>query len=174
MTNVVPIGTASPKEPPPVDTLRMLQMLRKLHFASFINTDALWLGTQVLQRMAEHKTDTVAITPRQAMNTYVVARGNIIAGQPSKSPEAFTIALQELHYHAGIRSALTSDCFNVPGMELCHFTQDASIMSPAFSQGTPIHFACDPAALSVLEGVAQMYLDDTMEQGQRVDFNPNV
>lgn len=150
MTNVVPISSA--KEPPPIDHLRVLSALKRLYLARVLSTDALFLGTQIVQLMAEHDTDTVAITHKQASSSFVVARGQILAGRVTDNVEEFTVALQQLHYYAYLQSALTSSVFDAE--DNCHFTQDASVMSPAFAWGTPIHFAFDPARTEDLENFA--------------------
>lgn len=169
MSNVVPI-TAAVKEPPGLDVVRVLSALKRLYFARVIDTDAMFLGTQVLQLMAAHDTNTVALTHKQAHKTYVIARNQIIAGRVTASAEDFTVALQQLHYHALLFSALTSDAFEMAGN--CHFTQDASIMSPAFAWGTPIHFAFDPERIEELEAYVLAEFDRTThDDGDRAEFN---
>lgn len=149
--------------PPDFKIVAQARLLRDLNVAGHIDQYSVWVGMQVLARMADVKSPTVVITQNDIAATWVTYKGEILARPVLVHAARFTRALQELQQTAGMRNALT------PGLmpddiDEVHFSLDPRAATPAFAPDTPIYFRGD----AEMQQRLRAFIDDDLNPAMRL------
>lgn len=125
--------------------------MRTLWMTRQINTDAYFLGLNVLTRMQEEGRYIVNLTHEEIRNETVTVNGRPFGGWTCRDFRDFIHAMQELHSFVWLFSALRAVEFEEHDIHEMHFTRHPGLNALVdYTRETPIWFKLDVANLNDL------------------------
>lgn len=123
--------------------------LRSLWLMRAIETDAYYLGMNVLARMQAEGRYVVNLTMEEIEGEAVTLNGKAFAGPFAGDIRVFISSLQQLHGHAWMHSDMRIGDLERSDVHERHFTRVPKLVVGAdFTPGTPVWFKLQPSNLA--------------------------
>lgn len=159
---------------PNVDKLRFVPSnLRRLFIAGVIDSDAYFLGLQVIAKMQAGGQYRASLTMREAGNSHVYLDGRPFGGAINLYDRLYAIgALQQLHTNAGLLSHYSMPQLQEPGARDNHFTNSPFIMFGVdWDFDTKISFIFDHKEMDYWSNLARTELETLVKNNEVLHFS---